>query len=757
MDIKALVAQMTLEEKAGLCSGRDFWHLKGVERLGVPPVMVSDGPHGLRKQDQRADHLGVNDSIKAVCMPAACATAASFDRALIGKMGEAIGDSCQHEQLGVVLGPAVNIKRSPLCGRNFEYFSEDPYLAGEMSAAYINGVQSKHVGTSIKHFAANNQEHRRMSSSSNVDERTLREIYLPAFETSVKKAQPWTVMCSYNRLNGTYASEHPWLLTEVLRREWGFTGYVMSDWGAVSDRVAGVAAGLDLEMPASGGINDRKIVAAVKSGKLDEKLVDLACERILEVCYRYLDNAKPETPWDQEADHLLSAQIAAECMVLLKNDGALPLNKADDVAFIGEFAERPRFQGGGSSHINSFKTTCSLEAAREQGLKVTHARGYDAAKDTTTDEWIAEAVRAAKAAKAAVVFAGLPDAYESEGYDRAHMAMPACQNRLIEAVAEANPNTVVVLHNGSPVEMPWLGKVKAVLEAYLGGQAVGIATVKLLYGDANPCGHLAETFPVKLSDNPSYLYYGGEGNEADYREGVFVGYRYYDKKEMPVLFPFGYGLSYTTFACSDLRLSADRITDQDTLAATVTVKNTGARAGKAVVQLYVGDKQSTVLRPVRELKGFEKVELQPGESRDVSFTLDKRAFAYWNTQLHDWHVETGAFTIEVGQSSRDIEASGEVTVESTVELPRRYTADSIFMDIMADPKAMAALGPMMDQVKKTLGPGEGDGDTTAAQEAITNDMNMAMMQYMPLRGMLSFASDKMSDGDLDKLLQALNG
>ncbi len=753
MDIKALVSQMTLEEKAGLCSGLDFWHTKPVERLGVPSVMVSDGPHGLRKQDEKADHLGVNDSIKAVCMPAACATASSFDRDLMGRMGQAIGDSCQHEKLGVVLGPAVNIKRSPLCGRNFEYFSEDPYLAGEMSAAYINGVQSKNVGTSIKHFAANSQEHRRMSSSSNADERTLREIYFPAFEISVRKAQPWTVMCSYNRINGVYASENPWLLTDVLRKEWGFKGYVMSDWGAVSDRVAGVAAGLDLEMPSSGGINDRKIVAAVKSGELDEKIVDQACERILEINYRYLDNARPETPWDQEADHQLSARIAEECMVLLKNDGILPLNKTDEVAFIGEFAAKPRFQGGGSSHINAFRTTSAVEAA--QGLPVTYVQGYSAARDMATDEMIAEAVQAAKAAKVAVVFAGLPDAYESEGYDRAHMAMPACQNRLIEAVAGANPNTVVVLHNGSPVEMPWLGKVKAVLEAYLGGQAVGIATVRLLYGDANPCGHLAETFPVKLSDNPSYLYYGGEGNEADYREGVFVGYRYYDKKEMPVLFPFGFGLSYTTFACSNLRLSGAKITDQETLTAAVTVTNTGSRAGKTVVQLYVGDRESTVLRPIRELKGFEKVELQPGESRDVTFTLDKRAFAYWNAAIHDWHVETGAFTIEVGQSSRDIEVSGEVTVESTVALPRHYTADSIFMDVMADPKAKEALGPMLASIQKAFAPNADASDM--AQEAISADMGLAMMRYMPLRGLVSFSPDKVTDDTLKQLLDALNG
>lgn len=735
MDIKALVAQMTLEEKCSLLSGQDFWHTKSVERLGIPSVMVSDGPHGLRKQDQEADHLGMNDSIEAVCMPAACATAASFDREQIYAMGQAIGNSCQHESLSVVLGPAVNIKRSPLCGRNFEYFSEDPYLTGEMSASFINGVQSKNVGTSVKHFAANNQEHRRMSSSSNVDERTLREIYFPGFETSVKKAQPWTVMCSYNRLNGTYASEHPWLLTEVLRDEWGFEGYVVSDWGAVSNRVAGVKAGLDLEMPASGGVNDRKVMQAVLTGRLEEKYVDQACERILRINYKYLENAKPDTPWDKEADHQLSAKIAADCMVLLKNeDSLLPLSKEDSVAFIGEFAAKPRFQGGGSSHINCFKTTSALEAA--EGLNITYAQGYSVARDEATDEMIAEAVAAAKNAKVAVVFAGLPDAYESEGYDRTHMRMPACQNALIEAVAQANPNTVVVLHNGSPVEMPWIGKVKAVLEAYLGGQAVGLATVRVLWGDVNPSGHLPETFPKKLSDNPSYLFYGGEKNEADYREGIFVGYRYYDRKEMDVLFPFGHGLSYTTFEYSDLWLSSGDITDQDTLTATVTVRNTGDRAGKTVVQLYVRDEESTPLRPVRELKGFEKVELQPGQTKQVTFMLDKRSFAYWNQEIHDWHVETGTFHIEIGQSSRDIRLTESVMVHSTVALPRKYTMDTIVMDILDDPEATEVLKPIIEAIGGTLGPQQ---DTTAAaKEAITDEMTMAMLKYMPLRGALSF-------------------
>jgi len=752
--IRAIIARMTLEEKAGLCSGADFWHTKAVERLGIPATMVSDGPHGLRKQDEAADHLGMNDSIEAVCFPAGCATAASFDRNLIRRMGEAIGDSCQHEKLSVVLGPAVNIKRSPLCGRNFEYLSEDPYLAGEMSAAFIQGVQSRNVGTSIKHFAANNQEHRRMSSSSDMDERTLREIYLPAFETAVKKAQPWTVMCSYNRVNGVYASENRWLLTDVLRNEWGFEGYVMSDWGAVADRVKGVHAGLDLEMPASGGVNDAKIVKAVREGRLDEKDVDLACERILNIVYRYAENAKPETPWDKEAQHDLSARIAAECMVLLKNDGnLLPLDKSDAVAFIGEFAVLPRFQGGGSSHIHCFKKTGAMQAA--EGLNVKYAQGYDVAADIATDAMIDEAVELARAAKVAVVFAGLPDAYESEGYDRTHMRIPDCQTRVIEAVAAANPNTVVVLYNGAPVEMPWILKVGAVLEAYLGGQAVGLATVRVLYGDANPSGHLAETFPLRLQDTPCYLYYGGEGNTAEYREGVFVGYRYYDKREMDVLFPFGHGLSYTTFEYSNLRLSANHMKDDEALTVTVTAKNTGRRVGKTVAQLYVRAGAGEIIRPVRELRGFEKVELKPGEEKEITFTLDRRAFAYWSMALHDWYVETGDYTVEIGQSSRSIDVSAPVRVESTVQVPVRYDENSIFMDIMKDPQAAQALKPLTDALSAVFRP-NADEDSPAA-EAISNEMTTAMLNYLPLRGMLSFAGDQLPAGVLEQILERLNG
>lgn len=593
-----------------------------------------------------------------------------------------------------------------------------------------------------------------MSSSSDADERTLREIYFPAFETAVKREQPWTVMCSYNRLNGVFASENPWLLTNVLRKEWGFQGFVVSDWGAVSDRVAGIAAGLDLEMPASNGHNDRKIVEAVKEGRLDERLVDQACERILNIVYRFLKNSRPDTPWDREAQHLLSARIAAESMVLLKNEGdVLPLSREDRIAFIGEFAQKPRFQGGGSSHINSFKTTSALEAAA--GLNVTFAPGYSGSE--TSDDMIAQAVSAAKAADVAVVFAGLPDSYESEGYDRTHMAMPDAQNRLIQAVAAANPRTVVVLHNGSPVEMPWIDQVPAVLEAYLGGQAVGLATVQVLFGEVNPSGHLPESFPKKLSDNPSYLFYGGEGNTAEYREGIFVGYRYYDKKDMDVLFPFGHGLSYTTFAYSDLRLNAEKtaLAEGDTVSLTVTVKNTGRRFGKTVAQVYVGAAAQDPIRPVRELRAFEKVALNPGEEKQVSFTLPKRAFSMWKEDLHDWYVPAGQYIIEVGDSSRHLPLRAEITLRDTRDLPRHYDENTIFLDLMQDPRAMAVLNPYMQKIMGALGAGD-ENQSEAARDAITLEMNLAMMKYMPLRALLSFSGDTVRPEMIRDLLQALN-
>ena len=566
-DIKNIISQMTLEEKAAMCSGADFWHTEAVERLNVPQSMVSDGPHGLRKQPEECtgDHLGLNAAIDAVCFPAACATACSFDRELLHEMGTILGQECQAENVSVLLGPAVNIKRSPLCGRNFEYLSEDPYVAGELSAAYIEGVQSQDVGTSIKHFAANNQEHERMSTSAEVDERTLREIYLPAFETAVKKAQPWTVMCSYNRLNGVYASEDEWLLTKVLRDDWGFKGYVMSDWGAVRDRVQGIIAGLDLEMPGSNGANDLAIVNAVKEGRLKEETLDQAVERILNIVYRYVENhaAHEDAVFDREADHEKAKEIAEKCIVLLKNEPkngekVLPLKKEKKTAFIGGFAEKPRYQGGGSSHINSHKVVSARSVVQEKQNvygDVLYAEGFSAEEDKIDEQLMMQALKTAESAEQVVVFAGLPDSFESESYDRSHMNLPQCQNILIQKLAELGKPVVVVLHNGSPVEMPWADQVEGIVEAYLGGEAVAEALIRILYGEVNPSGKLAETFPKKLEDNPSFLNFPGMDKKVNYAEGIFVGYRYYDKKKMDVLFPFGHGLSYTEFEYSNLKVS----------------------------------------------------------------------------------------------------------------------------------------------------------------------------------------------------------
>ncbi|MGV8981589.1 glycoside hydrolase family 3 C-terminal domain-containing protein [Clostridium sp.] len=754
MDVKKILSEMTLEEKASLCSGRDFWHTKAIDRLGVPGVMVSDGPHGLRKQDQNVDNLGINDSIKAVCFPASCAMAASFDRKLIYDMGQAIGEECQHEDISTILGPAVNIKRSPLCGRNFEYFSEDPYLATEMATNHIKGVQSKNVGTSMKHFLANNQEHRRMSASSEIDERTLREIYLAAFEGAVKNAKPWTIMCSYNGINGTLASENKRYLTDILRGEWGFDGYVMSDWGAVNDRIRGIEAGLDLEMPGSNGVNDSRIVQAVKEGILDEKIVDQAVERILNIINRYIKNRKPNTKWDMDAHHELARKIEGECMVLLKNEGILPLKKGSKIAFIGEFAGIPRYQGGGSSHVNSFKIVSAMTAV--DGIAdVTYAQGYDNNEDIINEELISRACEVAKSAEVAVIFAGLPDSFESEGYDRIHMSMPNCQNELIKRIAKLQPNTVVVLHNGSPIEMPWEKDVKGILEAYLGGQAVGEASVDVLFGDVNPSGKLPETFPRKLQDNPSYLFYRGEGDKSEYREGIFVGYRYYDKKDMDVLFPFGYGLSYTTFNYSDLKLSSKEIKDTDILTVTVDVTNNGDKEGKEIVELYVGECESKIIRPLKELRGFEKVSLSPGETKKVTFILTKRAFSYYNTEIVDWYAETGDYQILIGKSSRDIVLNESIHVEASKKLPFKLTVNTTFGDLLERPEAIEELKSFIDLVKAAMGE-QTSGKDEEKSDAISDDMSVAMQKYMPIRGILSFGDGSITYDKLTAMLDDIN-
>lgn len=757
--IQNLISQMTLEEKAGMCSGADFWKLKCVERLGIPQIMVTDGPHGIRKQAESADHLGINESEKAICFPAGCATASSFDRDLIRRQGELLGQECQAMNVSTILGPAMNIKRSPLCGRNFEYYSEDPYVSTEIAAALIEGIQSKNVGTSAKHFVANNQEKRRMTNSSDADERTLREIYLASFEGAVKKAKPWTVMSSYNRINGEFVGDNKKYLTDILRKEWGFDGYVVSDWGAVNNRISSLAAGLDLEMPPGDYENDRLIVKAVQEGKLDESVVDQACERILNIIFRYTENRDEKAVFDYEKDHKAAAEIEAECMVLLKNENEiLPLTSDKKIAFIGKYAKIPRYQGGGSSHINSWKVESALDAAKEipELANVTFAEGYQDEKDEVVEALQSEAVKIAEKADVAVLFLGLPDNFESEGYDRKHMELPNCQNELVKKVLEVQKHVVVVLHNGSAVIMPWKDQVEGILEAYLGGEAVGKAVAEVLSGRKNPSGRLAETFPLRLEDTPCYLTYGKGFDNAVYQEGVFVGYRYYTSRKMETAFPFGYGLSYTTFAYSDLQLDKKEMSDKEHVEVSVKVKNTGKRAGKTVVQLYVAAPETEVVRPVRELRGFEKVSLEAGEEKTVTFTLDERAFAYWNTQIHDWYAEEGSYQVMIGENADQMCLSGEILVHPTKEIPKVYSLNTCLGELMRDPKAQVVMAPFMQGMAQN----DAAMDMAEANEndqsgVVNQEMMAAMMEGMPLRQLLSFVPGIKREM-LEQMVNALN-
>ncbi len=665
---KDLISQMTLKEKASLCSGKDFWHLKSIERLGLPEIMVCDGPHGLRKQNAENKKVGIGNSYPATCFPTAVTTACSWDRDLIYKMGQALAEECLQHGVSVLLGPGVNMKRSPLCGRNFEYFSEDPELAGEMGAAFIAGVQSKGIGTSLKHFAGNSQEMKRMTSNSIIDERALREIYLRAFEKAVKKSQPWTVMNAYNLLNGTYCSENDWLQNKVLRDEWGFKGAVVSDWGAVNDRVAGLNAGNDLEMPSSGGVNDAKIVEAVKCGVIDETTLDERVDKLIDIILKGAANKKPGYKFDVKAHNLLSRQIAEQSMVLLKNDGnILPLKRVEGeyVAVIGAFADNPRYQGAGSSIINPTMIDSGRRAFNNSPISVKFADGYDrSGKRKNEDAYITEACNLAKNASKAVVFIGLTDDYESEGFDRSTMKLPDGHNRLVEAVSRVNDNVIVVLEGGSPVEMPWADDVKAILNAYLGGQSVAPAIVDVLTGKANPCGKLAETYPVCLKDTPTSFRYPDSKEDVQYRESIFIGYRYYDKVERNVRFPFGFGLSYTSFEYSDIKLKKKNLTKGEGAKVTFTIKNTGDVAGSEIAQVYVAKPESKIFRAPKELKGFVKIHLDPGEEKKVTVELDDRAFAFWNTATEDWCVESGEYKILVGASSRDIRLEAAAKMKS---------------------------------------------------------------------------------------------
>ncbi|MBR2552995.1 MAG: glycoside hydrolase family 3 C-terminal domain-containing protein [Erysipelotrichaceae bacterium] len=675
--IEKLIQEMTLEEKAGMCSGFDFWHIQGVERLGIPNVMITDGPHGLRKQAGAADHLGLNASVPATCFPPAVTTASSWDTEAIRRQGSAIAEECIQEEVAVVLGPGTNIKRSPLCGRNFEYFSEDPLLAGEMAAAIISGIQEKGVGTSLKHFAANNQEKARLTSNSVIDERALCEIYLKPFEIAVRKSQPWTLMCSYNRINDVYSCENDWLLNQKLRQDWGFKGIVMTDWGAMNERVKALKAGLELEMPGKNSYNDQLIVDAVKNGELDPAVLDGAVSRLLEIILRFEEVEK--TSYDAAAHHALAREIAGGSLVLLKNEGALPLDSAKKYAVVGAFANKPRYQGAGSSKINSHKVDEPFAELQALGIDAVYAPGYSLENDEVDEALLQEAVECAKKQDAVIVFAGLPDAYESEGFDRTHMNMPASHNALIEAVAEVNPNVTVVLMCGSAVTMPWLDKVSAVLLAYLGGEAAGGAVADVLTGKVNPSGKLAETFPVCLEDNPSYGFFATEDPDVQYRESILVGYRFYDWADKEVVFPFGYGLSYTKFAYEGLEVSWDDETGKGE--ARVTVRNCGERDGREVVELYVAKNGSAVLRPVRELKGFVKVALAAGETKTVTIPLCRCKLAAYDRFSHSWKVEDGSYTVFAGPNSRELPLSAEICVKGETLSPDYvYTKDEELRD-----------------------------------------------------------------------------
>ena len=750
MKIRQIIDQMTLEEKASLCSGSNGWESKGVERLQVPSVRVSDGPHGLRKQVEGTDNLGMMESIRAVCFPAGCALASSFDKNLLKEVGVALGKECQAEDVDILLGPGINIKRSPLCGRNFEYFSEDPLVASHMAVEYIQGLQSQGIGACLKHFFANNQETRRFSISSEMDQRTAREIYLAAFEGAVREGKPWTIMCAYNRIHGTYAAENRKYLTGILREEWGFDGFVVSDWGATNDRVPDLIAGMELEMPPLGNGTDEEIVQAVQNGTLSEAILDQAVERLLKIFFKAKQSKFPQTLFDYKKDHELAKKAAEESAVLLKNEGVLPLKPGRKILVVGEFAMTPRYQGGGSSHINTttvdspWEYLCKAVGFQEN---ISYSKGFSVKGGGIIAER-EEALCMAENADIVVVFAGLPESFESEGYDRTHMRLPEEQNELIQMLAQAGHDVVVVLQNGAPVEMPWIQQVKAVLEAYLGGEAVGSALADILTGKVNPSGHLAETFPVRLEDTPCYLNYFGEGNKVHYTEGVFVGYRYYDTKQMEVLFPFGHGLSYTTFGYSNFRAQRKTFREGESLEVSVDVTNTGDCAGKELVQLYVAPPESTLVhRPIHELKGFEKVYLEPGETKRVRFALNSRAFAFFREDMNVWFVESGTYQLEIGQSSRKIVMKTEVDVQGVHTNLQQIDLFTPLGDVLSLPGAIEIL--------------EAYGVCIDKQEQILYNENekqilQAHYEYMPLRCRLAGLSRQQYFEMLERLRKLIH-
>lgn len=754
-----LVSRMSIEEQALLLSGDGWWRTHGIERLGLPSIWVADGPHGLRKSPS-SDEPGMT-SVPATCFPTAPALAASWNTALLHEVGAALGREAQAADVQVLLGPGINIKRSPLGGRNFEYFSEDPLLSGRMAAAYINGVQSEGVGTSVKHFAVNSQESERMSTSSDIDARSLHEIYLPAFEIAVREGRPWTVMSAYNLVNGIPASEHTELLTDILREAWGFEGLVVSDWGGINDRVRGVAAGNDLEMPGSGDHNRNKIIAAVREGRLSKEALAQAATAVTALVLKAVAAHRPGARFDAQAHHALARRAGGEGVVLLKNtDDVLPVPAGKKLAVIGAFAKTPRFQGAGSSLVNPTQITNAFDelTALFGADKVVHAVGCDGEGDTT-EALLNDAVRKAAAADVAIVFAGLPESYESEGFDRRSIDMPPGQVRLIEAVAKAQPNVVVVLLNGSAVAMPWADKVKGIVEAWLGGQAGGGAIADVLSGRVNPSGKLSETFPVDVEQTPTFPHFPGRDGHALYGEGVFVGYRYYDTKRLQPLFPFGFGLSYTRFAYTGIRSSSNSFDAEGdaSIAVEVSVKNIGAVAGQEVVQLYVHERAPVLVRPVVELRAFDKVALEPGEEKTLRFSLRRRDFAYYDAQAATWTVRSGAFDLRVGGSSRALPLQVTVEVQGR-QKAKRLTTQSLVRDF----RGLGGSDAHYAELVRALGMGEllepakATPDMSPEQIAAQRKARMATFAFvdeMPVNKLPAFSLGRFTEARLEEMLR----
>ncbi len=748
-------SDLTLEEKASLTSGADFWTTKAIDRVGIPSVMMTDGPHGLRKQPGSTDHLGLASSVPATCFPPAVGIGSSFDPEIIERVGAAIGVEAAIENVAVVLGPGINIKRSPLCGRNFEYFSEDPIVSGILGAASVRGIQSKGVGTSLKHFAANNQEFDRMRASSDVDPRPLREIYLRGFERVVKDAAPWTVMCSYNKLNGVWTSEDPWLLTSVLRDDWGFDGLVVSDWGAVNDRVVGVAAGLDLEMPASGGRTDAQLVAAVRAGALPESVLDTAAARAIDLVRKAGERPAVAGPLDVDAHHALAREAAGRSIVLLKNDGALlPLAADQKIAVIGAFATEPRFQGAGSSLINPTRVDNALDELRVVGGEnVSYAAGFAveggavAASGRTAEELRAEAVGVARTADVAVLLLGLPAAEESEGFDRDHIDLPAEQLAVLDAVLEVNPRVVVVLSNGGVVALPFADRVPAIIESWLLGQAGGGAVADVLYGAVNPSGKLTETVPVRLEDNPSFGNFPGEFGHVRYGEGLLVGYRWYDAKGLDVTFPFGHGLSYTTFEYTG---ATAEVGADGGIVVRLDVTNSGDRDGREVVQVYVAPTTSIVQRAPRELKAFSSVALAAGETRSVELVVRREDLAYWDIRVDRWVVEGGEYTVEVAASSRDIRSRVSVEISGDA-VHQELTMNSSVGDLMTHPIAGAIVQQALGGLMGGLG-----GDAAAASMMPNDEAMQKMMASFPIGRLAGFPGLPVDFEQIEQLIAAAN-